>query len=80
MNASLLELLEEEKRLYSSYKCSKELTEQYLSFSDDTEDEEEKKAFIVIASKYEKYFKEEEEKLLAIRKEIKKYISFLETL
>ena len=80
MEKSFLELLEAEKKAVNDVKIFKESVIDFLNQSQKADREEEKEACKRIASDYEKKGIEAEEKLLQIRKEMKQYISFLETL
>lgn len=80
MKKSFLELLEAEKKAVNDVKFFKKSVIDFLNQSQKAEREEEKEACKRIASDYEKKGIEAEEKLLQIRKEMKQYISFLETL
>ena len=80
MEKSFLELLEAEKKAVNDVKFFKESVIDFLNQSEKADREEEKEACKRIASDYEKKGIEAEEKLLQIRKEMKQYISFLETL
>lgn len=80
MEKSFLELLEAEKRAVYNLKSFKDSTIDFQNQSKKTDDAEQKESCKRIASDYEKKAIEAEENLLQIRREIKKYISFLETL
>ena len=80
MKKSFLELLEAEKKAVNDVKFFKEFVIDFLNQSQKADREEEKEACKRIASDYEKKGIEAEENLLQIRKEMKQYISFLETL
>lgn len=80
MEKSFLELLEAEKRAVYNLKSFKDSTIDFQNQSKKIDDAEQKESCKRIASDYEKKAIEAEENLLQIRREIKKYISFLETL
>ena len=80
MEKSFLELLAAEKRAVYNLKSLKDSTIDFQNQSKKTDDAERKESYKRIASDYEKKAIEAEENLLQIRREIKKYISFLETL
>lgn len=80
MEKSFLELLEAEKRAVYNLKSFKDSAIDFQNQSKKTDDAEQKESCKRIASDYEKKAIEAEENLLQIRREIKKYISFLETL
>ena len=80
MEKSFLELLEAEKRAVYNLKSFKDSAIDFQNQSKKTDDTEQKESCKRIASDYEKKAIEAEENLLQIRREIKKYISFLVTL
>lgn len=80
MEKSFLELLEAEKKAVNNVKIFKESVIDFLNKSQKANKEEEKEACKKIVSDYEKKGIEAEKNLLQIRKEMKQYISFLETL
>ena len=80
MKKSFLELLEAEKKAVFDVKYYKKSTVDFLNNAETESDPEMKEAHKRIASDYEKKAIEAEENLLQIRKEMKQYISFLETL
>ena len=80
MEKSFLELLEAEKKAVNNVKIFKESVIDFLNKSQKADREKEKEACKKIASDYEKKGIEAKENLLQIRKEMKQYISFLETL
>ena len=80
MKKSFLELLEAEKRAFLDAKYFKESAVDFLNKVETEADPEMRKAHKRISFDYEKKAIEAEENLLQIRKEMKQYISFLETL
>ena len=80
MEKSFLELLETEKRAVYNLKSFKDSAVDFQNQSKIYDDAERKESCKRIALDYEKKAIETEENLLQIRREIKKYISFLETL
>lgn len=80
MNKSLLEILEEEKRVLRNVKSLKDLRDGILEMAKSEIVESKIQSCFRIAKNYEKKLKKEEERLLSVRKEIKEYFSFLENL
>lgn len=80
MNRSFLELLEAEKRTFLDMKLSKESAIDFLNKAETEVDPKDREACKRIASDYKERASKAEEELLRIRKEMKQYISFLETL
>lgn len=80
MKKSFLELLEEEKRVVFDIKYFKDSAIDFLNKIETETNLERKETHKRIASCYEEKVIKAEENLLQIRKEMKQYISFLETL
>lgn len=80
MNKSLLEILEEEKRVLRNVKSFKDLRDGILEMAKSEIVESKIQSCFRIAKNYEKKLEKEEERLLSVRKEIKEYFSFLENL
>ena len=80
MEKSFLELLEAEKRAFLDVKYFRESAVDFLNKAETEVDPEMREAHKRIASEYEERTSKAEEELLQIRKEMKQYISFLETL
>lgn len=80
MNKSLLEILEEEKRVLRNVKSLKDLRDGILEMAKSEIVESKKQSCFRIAKNYEKKLEKEEERLLCVRKEIKEYFSFFENL
>ena len=80
MNRSFLELLEAEKRAVYNLEYFRESAIDFLNKAETEVDPEMREAHKRIASEYEERASKAEEELLQIRKEMKQYISFLETL
>ena len=80
MNRSFLELLEAEKRVFIDVKYFKESAIDFLNKAETESNHEGREACKRLASEYEDQASKAEEELLQIRKEMKQYISFLETL
>lgn len=80
MKKSFLELLEAEKKAVFDAEFFKKSAVDFLNESKEAGSIEERESCERIASKYEERAVEAEENLLQIRKEMKQYISFLETL
>lgn len=77
MNKSLLELLEEEKKEIINIKYAKESSADFLRYIEEKRPGYEESSCRRIAKSYEEQAKASEEKLTEIRKELKKYLSFL---
>ena len=80
MNKSFLELLEAEKKAVFDVKYFRESAIDFLNKSESEVNPEMKEAHKRIASEYKERISKAEEELLQIRKEMKQYISFIETL
>lgn len=80
MNKSFLELLEAEKRAFLDVKYFRESAIDFLNKAEAEVDPEVGESYKRIASVYKERASKAEEELLRIRKEMKQYISFLETL
>ena len=80
MEKSFLELLEAEKRAFLDVKYFRESAIDFLNKAETEVDPETREAHKRIASEYQERISKAEETLLQIRKEMKQYISFLETL
>ena len=80
MNRSFLELLEAEKRAFLDAKYSRESVIDFLNKAEMESNPEKRESCKRVASEYENRVSKAEEELLQIRKEMKQYISFLETL
>ena len=80
MNRSFLELLEAEKRAFLNVKWSKESAVDFLNKAETESNYEDREACKRLASEYKDRASKAEEELFQIRKEMKQYISFLETL
>ncbi|MGF0102020.1 hypothetical protein [Bariatricus sp. SGI.019] len=80
MKKSFLELLEEEKRVVFDMKYFKNSAIDFLNKAETETDPAIKESHKRIASDYEEKAMKAEENLLQIRKEMKQYISFIETL
>lgn len=80
MEKSFLELLEAEKRAVYNLKSFKDSAIDFQNLSKETDDAEQKESCKRIASDYGEKVIEAEENLLQVRRDLKKYISFLETL
>lgn len=80
MEKSFLELLEAEKRVVYNLKSFKDSAIDFQNLQEKTDDAEQKESCKRIVSDYEEKAIKAEEELLQIRKEMKQYISFLETL
>ena len=80
MKKSFLELLEAEKKAFLDVKSFRESFTRFMNKVETEADPEMREAHKRIASDYEELASKAEEDLLQIRKEMKRYISFLETL
>ena len=80
MEKSFLELLEAEKKAINDVKMIKESIIDFLNQSQRANKKEEKETCERIAHNYKTKKIKAEDNLLRIRREIKQYISFLETL
>ena len=80
MEKSFLELLEAEKKAINDVKMFKESIVDFLNQSNRANTKEEKEIYERIAHNYKMKKIKAEDNLLRIRREIKQYISFLETL
>lgn len=80
MEKSFLELLEAEKRAVYNLKSFKDSAIDFQNKAETEVDPEDREACKRIAADYKKQTSKAEEELLQIRKEMKQYISFLETL
>lgn len=77
MNKSLLELLEQEKKEVENIRFFKISSDNFICHAKNKEEGYNVDSCYRIASEYEEKAKESEKRLMEIRKELKKYISFL---
>ena len=80
MKKSFLELLEAERKAVFDAEFFRKSAVDFLNQSKEADSIEKRESCERIACEYEKTAVEAEENLLQIRKEMKQYISFLETL
>lgn len=80
MNKSLLKLLEAEDRAFYDIKFSKESAIDFLNQAKESNNINDKETCERLALEYEENAIKAEEELLQIRKELKNYIAYIQTL
>lgn len=77
MNKSLLELLEQEKKEVENIRFFRNSSDNFINHAKNKEEGYNIDSCYRLASEYEEKIRESKKKLIEIRKELKKYISFL---